>query len=338
MADKEALPIIYILHGDDDYKMEHIVQKLCAGVGSGDQASLNITHLDGKQASLEDISTAAATLSFFDSGRRLVILSNPLAKFNKDKKSQERFCSLMDSLPPTTCLVLLILDGKERGDWQLMPEKKKNWLREWLVKAKGRAKFEACLQPRLGDMPGLIVRQAKELKGEINPEAARLLASHTGSDTRMAFQEVNKLLTYVDFKREVEVKDVELLSVEGGPVSIFDMVDALGSGNHKTALHHLHSLLELEDASMLFSMIVRQFRLLLQVHEIRDGGGNAAQVQKEFGVPEFVGRKLIGQAERFSMQELETIYKRLCAIDVGVKTGEIAMEVALDDFAAGLRN
>jgi DNA polymerase III subunit delta len=336
MPVKEPLPIVYILHGDDDFKIECIVQELCAATGSGDQASLNITHLDGKQASLDDINTATATLSFFDTGRRLVILSNPLAKLGKDKKAQERFCNLMDSLPPSTCLVLLIDDVKDFGDWKALHEKKNHWLREWCKKAKERARLETWTLPRINDMPGLIVRQAKELKGEISPEAAKLLAVHTGNDTRMVFQEVNKLLTYVDFKREVEVKDVELLSVEGGPVNIFDMVDALGLGNRKTALHHLHSLIEQEEAGNLFGMVVRQFRMLLLTREILDDQGDSIRVQKELNMPGFLANKLIAQARRFNIHELETIYRRLCAMDVSIKTGEVPLEVALDDFVAGL--
>ena len=56
-----------------------------------------------------------------------------------------------------------------------------------------------------------------------------------GEDTRVAAQEITKLLTYVDFQRPVGVADVEAVSIVSAQGSVFELVDALGTGDGKKA-------------------------------------------------------------------------------------------------------
>ena len=51
---------------------------------------------------------------------------------------------------------------------------------------------------------------------------------------------------------------------------------------------------------------------------------------------EFVARKTMDQARRFSLERLDAIYHRLLAIDEGVKTGQTSLPVALDSLVAEL--
>jgi DNA polymerase-3 subunit delta len=111
---------------------------------------------------------------------------------------------------------------------------------------------------------------------------------------------------------------------------VFDFVDALSSGNGKSAQHLLHRLLETEDLFALWGMVVRQFRLLIQAREILDGRGNKDDVARALGVHPFVAEKTTGQAARFSIESLESIYRKLLKIDEGVKTSQLTLELALD--------
>ena len=329
-------PIIHILHGDDDYAMGRYVQNLTASLIDPGQSDMNITHLDGKQATLDDISTAAATLSFFDSSRRLVLLSNPLSKYGRDKKARESFLKLLISLPPSTCLVLLVNDIKDHGDWKIIPQKKSHWILDWVQTTKGLAVYRRFESPPQKDMPAFIIQQVKDLKGAISPRAASALAAHTGNNTRLAWQEVNKLLTYADFKRPIEVEDVEKLCVGAAAVSIFDLTDALGEGRREKAMRLLHTLLEQEEAFMIFSMVAAHFRTLLLAREILDEGSSANVVAKELGKPDFVADRLCKQAMRFKFSELEALFLRLCESDLAIKTGGLTVELALELFVAGL--
>jgi DNA polymerase III delta subunit len=53
-------------------------------------------------------------------------------------------------------------------------------------------------------------------------------------------------------------------------------------------------------------------------------------VARALGVHPFVAEKTTGQANRFTMQSLEDIYRHLLVIDERVKTSQITLDLALD--------
>ena len=57
---------------------------------------------------------------------------------------------------------------------------------------------------------------------------------------------------------------------------------------------------------------------------------------KELARSEYVARKALDQARRFSPERLDEIYHRLLAIDEGVKTSQTSLPVALDSLVAEL--
>ena len=83
-------------------------------------------------------------------------------------------------------------------------------------------------------------------------------------------------------------------------------------------------------------MVVRQFRLILQAREILDGRGNKDDVARALGVHPFVAEKTTGQAARFSIESLESIYRKLLGIDEMVKTSQITLELAMDTLVVEL--
>jgi len=126
---------------------------------------------------------------------------------------------------------------------------------------------------------------------------------------------------------------VERLTPFRGQSNIFEMVDALGQRDASKALRTLHILLETEDPKYLFAMVVRQFRLLIQVRECIDSRLNPTQLLK---LHPFVLKKLTAQAGNFSLESLENIYHQLLTLDVGSKTGQVKMDVALEQLIASL--
>jgi DNA polymerase-3 subunit delta len=190
--------------------------------------------------------------------------------------------------------------------------------------------------PRLKDMTGWIVNETKGQGGQIEPRAAEMLKDMVGVDTRQAGMEIAKLLAYVNWARPISSQDVEVVCIVTSQQSVFDFVDALSNGNGKSAQHLLHRLLETEDSFSLWGMVVRQFRLLIQAREIFDGRGNKDDVARALGVHPFVAEKTTGQAARYSMESLESIYRELLRIDEGVKTGQSTLELAMDTLVVEL--
>ncbi len=185
-------------------------------------------------------------------------------------------------------------------------------------------------------MSGWIVKNAQTPGGAFNGAAASKLAEMVGADTRLAAQEITKLLTYVDWKRPVTAADVEALTPFTAEADVWQMVDAISSGKGRIALQLLHRYIEHDGDFYAWSMIIRQFRLTLLAREVLDRRGSQADAEKALGVRGFPAQKALDHARRFSTQALERIYHRLLEVDEAAKTGRMPLDLGMELLVAEL--
>ena len=337
----QVKPVVYILRGDDREAIESHIHTFYASLGAPDMAEMNTTRLEGKTASMNDLRSAALALPFLTE-RRLVVLEDVLRMVEGagGDKIQADFINLLNKLPQTTALVLVVEDfqknRKEGGEWKTYWAKlnEKHWLTRWAEDAGSRALIVDCPLPTARNMANWIRKKAADLGGAFTSHAAAVLVDHVGNNTQRAVQEINKLLTYVNYARPVDDDDVRRLTVQEHQSDIFDMVDALGARDGQQAIELLHHILEDSEFGPVFGMVIRQFRLILQAREIMDEGGSESDVSKKLGMHSFVARKISGQTRHFSLAELEAIYQLLHEMDLAMKTGGMDGETALDVFIA----
>src|SRR5690606_37039672 len=112
-------------------------------------------------------------------------------------------------------------------------------------------------------------------------------------------------------------------------------------GNGKTALSLMNQVLDqdLSDPGFrLFTLIARQFRLLLLAREHLDNGGSSDKnaIASILKIHPYPGGKVAVQSRRFDLDQLENIYRRIQQYDVDVKTGKIHIRFALELLVASL--
>lgn len=316
MADK---PRVYIFHGEAEEDRRRAVQKMRAMVGDSGQGAPDVTVFQGENLTLGALSDAALTIPFLAS-RRLVIVRSPLKMpALKSPKARERFLAVLESVPPTTALVLEIPTTLKKG----------HWLLKWAEKQKGQVLVRAYGRP--ANMVQWILKRAKEEGGEFTVRAASELARRVEGDTTAAVHEIAKLLAFVGYARPVDLDDVRKLTPAPEHPNIFEMVDALGLGRRERALNLLRQLLKEEEAPRLWGMVIRQFRLLILAREaISEGIRDKNTLSKRIGVHPFVAEKLLNQARRFDITTLERIYAHLWEADRKWKTGKADLETSLD--------
>jgi DNA polymerase-3 subunit delta len=320
-------PVIYLLHGDDEFAMAQHVADMETKVGDPGTAAMNITRLDGRSYNLDQLLSVASAMPFL-ARRRLVILSEFLGRI-PGAPARKSFIGLLEKIPATTALVLM--ESKLLTSWQDRKKGKLHWLEKWAQEQGERAFIKEFSLPKGRAMIGWVQEQARVAGGQFTPQAAELLATLVDEDPRQANQEIIKLLTYVSYRRPVEPDDVQNLTADSNQGDIFAMVDAIGLQDSRTAAGMLHRLLETQEPLSLFGMIVRQFRLLLLAREILDEGGDVA---RQLHLHPFVADKISAQARRFRLSELEAVYHRLVNLDEAIKTGMIEAEIGLDTFIA----
>jgi DNA polymerase-3 subunit delta len=320
------MPNIFLLYGNDEFAITRKIRDFESDFADPTTAGMNTARLEARTMAEDELNNAVNAMPFL-APKRLVILSNPSAKYN-NPSTRKKFEEFIGNAPDTAKLVI--------HEFMEPKEAEKHWLIKWAGRNASTIKLQAFMLPRPKDMAGWIVTETKKQGGQIESQAAAKLAEMVGVDTRQAGMEIAKLLAYVNWARPVQGSDVEAVCIVTSQQSVFDFVDALSTGNGKSAQHLLHRLLENDDPFSLWGMVVRQFRLLVQAREILDGRGNKDDVARALGVHPYVAEKTSGQAGRFTMESLENIYRGLLVIDERVKTGQVTLDLALDTLIVEL--
>ena len=316
---------VTFLYGNDEFAIARKLKDFESDFADPTTAGMNTAHLEARSMSEDELNNAVNAMPFL-APKRLVILSNPSAKYN-NPSARKKFETYISNVPDSARLVIHeLMEPKET---------EKHWLIKW-SKNSTAIKTQSFMLPKQRDMAGWIINEVKNQNGKIEPQAAAKLAEMVGVDTSQAGMEISKLLAYVNWDRPVQGSDVEAVCIVTSQQSVFEFADALSQGNGKVAQRLLHRLLENEDAFALWGMVVRQFRLLIQAREILDGRGNKDDVARALGVHPFVAEKTTGQAARFSIESLESIYRKLLGIDEMVKTSQITLELAMDTLVVEL--
>ncbi len=313
--------MFYIFHGDDAHSIEKTLAGLQAKQGDPAMLDLNTARFDGRRVTLSELQHACDSVPFL-AKIRLVIVHD---LFSAKPEFADALLDYLPNLPEATRLVFI--ESKE------LPA---NHPAVKLATASEKGYVKSFSRPEGGKLESWIRKRVKEAGGQIQPQATHLLAVNVGSELDILDNEIEKLVLYKG-REPIEPRDVDLLCPYVAEASIWDMVDAIGSRHSRTAAQLLHKKLsEGVDPFYLFAMIVRQFRLLIQVKELADGGHGPVDVARILKMHSFPAGKLHAQSKNFSMAQLERIYAHLLEMDVGVKTGQTDMATAVELLVAGV--
>jgi len=328
---------VIILQGDDRLSIEEEIAAITEEVGQDAFSELNTTHLDGSNLLFDEISMQ---LNMFPLGgnKRIVILDNALETIGK-KGARDWLQDILSNFPPTTMLVLILEDKKKFRKnamvWESVGDQ--HWLQKMTNQFSGDARWIELSLPSDRKMPDWIIKEAEKQGGIFHPRAAVELSRLVGNDLFQARQEIGKAIFYVGDNNQVGVDIVRLLCASTKEESVFALVDAVGQRNGKLALKLLRELSTDMPTHYIFSMLVRQFRLLILAKEaIAEGGGEKGVMASCKLRHTFIAKKLISQARHFSIEALEDIYRTLDHMDEDSKVGRVTLDAALDGLIAGI--
>lgn len=315
--------MFYVFHGDDTHSQRETLADLIAKMGDPSLIELNTTRF-GDSVRMPELRQACSSLPFL-SGRRLVIVEGALSG-NVSQGFIEKLLNYLPELPDTTRLIFLESQSLPASHPLLK-----------FAKAEEKGYVKAFKRPEGRALDQWVRERVADGGGQITPRAVHVLVSNIGNDLALLANEIDKLLLYKGGEEAIGDEDVRRLCPYVAETSIFDLVDALGTRNGSRAAMLLQTKLnEGADPFYLFAMIVRQFRLLIQVKELADDGLSQAAIARSLGLHGFVAGKVLQQSQHFTLPQLEQVYAHLLQTDVGVKTGRADMTTSLDLLVAAL--
>lgn len=315
--------MLYLLHGENSLLRQEALTKLVTESGvTPDFRDMNTEVLEGPVPPGE-LRRAYSAMPFLGEAR-IVIARGVLAEANKQET--EEIIDLLVDVPPTTHLIF------DEGGTLSRTHPVLKRADEIGIQVRHFA------LPSARDLPFWVRQRVETYDRKIEPRAAALLARNIGGNLALLDQEIQKLLLYAGERDTITAEDVRVMVpyVQSADV-IFDMVDAVGERDPRRAASHLHRLLDVGEHPLgIFGMIVRQFRLLIQVRWLMDRRYPQQQIVSRLKLHPYVVRKVHAQASRFSPTQLREAYRLLAATDLSIKRGEIPVETALDLLVAQL--
>lgn len=275
----------------------------------------DLEELDGETTPLEQIAGAVQATPFL-SEKRFVIVKNFLS--TQKAESANALVPLLDKIPESTVLVLAELGSPDQ--------------RIAAFKAvSGQATKRMFMKPSGGMLHRWVQKRAETAGAPMSLDTAAYLASTLGDNLFALNSEVQKLALYAN-GHPISTQMVEEVVTRNVQQSIFTLTDQLARKDYAGVLKTIRELQNQgEEAGFIFSMITRQFRLMLEMRALSEEGQPPTLMARKMGVHPFVVQNTLRFAKNFTAAEMRRALSDFLEIDRRLKTGLLLLKPREED-------
>ena len=304
---------IYLLYGEEAYLKKQYRDKLRNALLSPDD-TMNYAYYEGKGVNVREVIDLAETLPFF-AERRLIVLENT----GFFKNASPELADYIKEMPETTAMIFVEDEVDKRGKLYKA------------VQSKGRA-VELGRQDE-GSLVRWIAGSIKREGKKVTEQTVKYFLSKVGTDMENIQKELEKLFCYTLEKEVISTEDVEEICTTQITNQIFAMVDSVANKQQRKALDYYYDLIALKEPPMrILFLLVRQFKLLLEVKELDKRGYAKKDIATMTGIMPFVVGKYQEQAKTFRRSMLREIIEYGVELEESVKTGRLNDTLAVELF------
>ena len=296
--------MIILIHGPVELLRAEALDAVARTCGDDPELiELNTSRLDGRSLTPGELENACGTLPFL-AERRLVIVDGLLARLAAPAKGKTKlveaaasggdgpagdpdggdglapevvkgrtkaFIAYFEQVPESTVLVLVEDDVAAGQAFRRLQELSRD----------GQVRITTCERLKRSDLPQWIRNRAQMRNVKLDGPAMMDLAEFVGDELRQLDQELIKLGDYAH-GRAVTRDDVRRLVPATRVASVFDLVDALGSGNGPMAGKLMTHALDIdgEPPLRLLAMVARHYRQLLSLKSMQAQGVKQSEIAR----------------------------------------------------------
>ena len=313
IRDNELKPL-YLLFGEETYLRDLYCERIAAKIPDAGFEEFNRIKLEGADLPLSEYDDAIESFPMMTDKRLILIKDSGIFKAPKDEVKKfwlEKFSRLADD----TVIVFSEKDVDKRSATY-----------KAAAKAGMAVEFEYLSE---ADLVTWVVKQCLDAKVKIDKSSAYYLISLCDPGLNNISNELNKLLTYCD--KEILKSDIDRVVSKSLQVVVFELSDAIMTGNVKKALAVLTDLKTVkENAFTLLYLLYSTFDKML--HAKLMGRVSVQETAAAIGVSPFIARKYIDGAKGFSEDALVKMATRVPEIDLSIKEGRVSDWTALEQY------
>lgn len=323
--DQGKMDRVYVLYGTETYLMEDVMQRILRQSLSDDEYDFNYSKFDMNEIPIELAVEEAFTFPFMG-GKRVVLIRDPWFLTAQKPKTEvehntDALLTYVAQAPEETVMIIM-------ASYEKLDERKK--LVKELKKQTRVFKAEAMSERELRDW---ISTKSADAEVQFEKEAADAFLTLTGADLMIMSSEMNKLTLYAADGGVITKEIVYDLVARSLEEDIFALVDATVKQRIDEAMKIYKDLLKQKEAPIkILALVVRQFRILHQVKELKGQGYSEKAMAGKLKIHPYVVKLAAKQVSRFREQDLLKQIDELAELDHQIKTGRISDELGVELF------
>ncbi len=303
--------MVYLLYGTKDFQIEEEIKKLSKGL---DEMNINKYDLNNDLLSLaiED----AKTMSLFGD-KKLVIIDNANMFTGSTSKDSEIVEEYLNHINENTTLVLIVHNDK-------LDTRKK------ITKLINKVGKVIAFNDEL-DMTSLVRRLLKDYN--IDYKTINLFLDRVGNNPLIIQNEINKIKIYKGNDKNITDEDILNLTTKLIEIDIFKLIDYIVRKDKEKALELYYEMLKMnEEPIKIIVILANQFRIMYQSKELLKKGYSEKDIANILKIHPYRVKLAIQNSRNYTSEVLLKNLNNLADIDIGIKTGILNKDLALELF------
>lgn len=319
---QHSLPQVLLFEGEEEHLKQEALAELRHAVLPEGMETLNETILE--DPSVDQLIADVETQPFM-ADKRLIIVRDFPALMGRSE-ADEKLISYLPSVPETSFL-LFYCTGKPDG-------------RKKLYNAVKKLSGIVTFSPLRGtELTRFVVSSFQEAGKECDDRTAEYLIFTVGSDAGLLRNEIQKLASFSTERSRVLADDISALATPSTECTVFQMIDAVVTGQKSRAFTLLRNqLLSGTDRMAILSMLLRQYRLLQHIKIMQYEKRGSDFIRSALGVPPFAVDQYIRQASGYTGGQIKSAVRICFDTEYALKSGRMSQDGAVETVVLKLLN
>lgn len=303
--------MVYLLFGTKDYSINNEIKKICKNIDD-----MNISRYDLNNDLTSLVIEDAKTISLFGD-KKIVIADNANMFTASTSKDSEIIEDYLKNINEYTDLIFIVHSDKIDARKKITKA----------IKEKGKIiEFNDDL-----DAVSLIRRLFKDYNIEYSD--IKLLIDRIGNNPLIITNEINKIKIYKGNDKNITSEDILNLTNKIIEIDVFKLIDYIVRKDKENALELYNEMLKVnEEPIKIIVILANQFRIMYQSKELLKKGYSEKDIASILKIHPYRVKLAIQNSRNYTSEMLLKYLNDLADIDIGIKTGTINKDLALELF------
>ena len=303
--------MVYLLYGLKDFQINEEIKNL-----TKNQNDMNISRYDLNNTPLKDAIDDAETYSMF-AETKTVIVENASMFTTLTSKDSDIVENYLNNINKSTNLIFTSHTEKINTRKKITK----------LIKKVGIVKeFNEEISPL-----NLTKNLLKDYN--INEKTINLFLDRVGNNPLIIQNEINKIKIYKNKDKNITAEDIINLTNKNIDIDIFKLIDYIVQKNKEKAIELYYEMLKInEEPIKIIVILANQFRIMYQSKELLKKGYSEKDIASILKIHPYRVKLAIQNSRNYSSKTLLEYLNNLADIDIGIKTGKLNKDLALELF------